>query len=123
MILVKLRTLVLPARRKDTGRPPEGHRKGNKSLVRAHSECDCKNTCTPEGNRKGTGRAPEGNVPLPPIDIGYVLYSHMYMYIYMKMYMYMYTYTYTQHSFLNVCPHVPNRLFEASSFLNVLAHF
>ena len=81
MILVKLRTLVLPARRKDTGRPPEGHRKGNKSLVRAHSECDCKNTCTPEGNRKGTGSAPEGNVKKPPIDIGY-FYTVIYIYIY-----------------------------------------
>ena len=60
MVLVKLTTLVLPAYRKDTGRIPEGHRKGNKSPFKGHSENIFKKTCIPEGYRKDTGRIPEG---------------------------------------------------------------
>ena len=62
MKLVKLSIRFLPAYRKDTGRAPEGHRKGNKALVKEHSETVCKNTCIPEGYRKDTGRVPEGEV-------------------------------------------------------------
>ena len=39
-----------------TGRIPEGHRKGNKSLVKGHSGQSCNKTCMPEGYRKDTGR-------------------------------------------------------------------
>ena len=45
-----------PAYRKDTGRIPEGHRKGAKSPFKWHSEQSCKKTCIPEGYRKDTGR-------------------------------------------------------------------
>ena len=51
-----------PAGWKNTGRALEGAPKGNKSLVRIHSEGNCKNTCTPEGYRKGTRRGPEQNL-------------------------------------------------------------
>ena len=63
MVLVKLRTLVLPAYRKDTGRIPEGHRKGNKSPFKGHSEQAIKKTCIPEGYRKDTGRESKKSAP------------------------------------------------------------
>ena len=49
------KSVKTPAYRKDTGRIPEGHRKGNKSLVKGHSEQSCKKTCIPEGYQKLQG--------------------------------------------------------------------
>ena len=58
-----------PAYRKDTGRIPEGYRKGAKSPFKWDSEKSCKKTCIPEGYRKDTG----GKVICARIGMGLLL--------------------------------------------------
>ena len=73
MLLFKSRTRVLLAYRVDIGRIPEGHRKGNKDIVKVHSGCICKRICISEGYRKDAERVLEEKVLVLLIGIELLL--------------------------------------------------